>query len=575
MKLKAFIENGLAYIGKSVMDGNWKEEQHPRDEEGKFTNKGRGAGRKSKPPERIRQTVSQTNKFKTAFLGEHADNLDSITDDDRMGAKKTLVKNLSSTLDKNEAFLNYVWQQTNADNRINNKAEVNFDEFMADPEKVRVIVERTTSQLVKNWARTSADHDATALALQKLAADIFNTEHSDEHLAYTKAIPAEEINKLKVLENEQIEKVRALEIRLDEYFETELLRHKTKTPEQEAKVMAMHKENRDLRTALMEIKSKIEKAEEANKLIRRMEFEERNNKEGYKAFLQAQYDQTQQYLKDNGIESVFVYRGFRDDNRVGGADTEYIDSVVKMQPLSSFSTSYDVAYGFSGSGYSPQSWGVEGLEDDTVYGLSAVVFAEVPADKIFSTARTGFGCLNEAEIVVLAHDMEGKVLYGNIPDGEMDYLEMIEEDELIAQFEEEEAERERLEEEQSQKEQMKKSMMHSIINSLNPSLLPEINKREQILSDVQEELYNINQRLMKSPSSLTPELGKKIDQLYKQSQALEHELLTLQKEYDKEYYKLSNLSYEDVDKKHKEIASGKKSGYNGCGRMERAGAPPR
>jgi hypothetical protein len=92
------------------------------------------------------------------------------------------------------------------------------------------------------------------------------------------------------------------------------------------------------------------------------------------ATLRATYAATQEELKD-APDHVWLIRG------QNGAVSE--KSTVMLQPLSSFTTDVKVA-------------------DMFVSGKKGAVFAiRVPKKSIFSTARTGFGCLHEREVVVL------------------------------------------------------------------------------------------------------------------------------------------------------------------------------
>jgi hypothetical protein len=108
------------------------------------------------------------------------------------------------------------------------------------------------------------------------------------------------------------------------------------------------------------------------------------------SFLQAQYDATQDYLKTNGINSITLYRGQAVGTGFLKGDYESVKTVeFESRPLSSWSTSPVTAYSFAGD---------QSREASTD---RVVLKAEIPADRIFSTAITGFGCLNERETVVL------------------------------------------------------------------------------------------------------------------------------------------------------------------------------
>jgi hypothetical protein len=97
--------------------------------------------------------------------------------------------------------------------------------------------------------------------------------------------------------------------------------------------------------------------------------------------VKSMYANTQETLKD-GPEKLWLFRGVSEDYSDG--DT------VQLQPLSSFSTNPNISKEFAGGG--------------TVFAV------EVPRDRIFSTARTGAGCLNEEEIIVLGGEYVLRVL---------------------------------------------------------------------------------------------------------------------------------------------------------------------
>jgi hypothetical protein len=98
-------------------------------------------------------------------------------------------------------------------------------------------------------------------------------------------------------------------------------------------------------------------------------------------FVQAQYENTQDYLKSKGRDHVYVVRGMDFD-----VTHQYeAPSAVKLQPASSFSANYKTsAHGFSSS-------------------HSSVLVMKVPREQVLGTYQTGFGCTGEHELVVLAH----------------------------------------------------------------------------------------------------------------------------------------------------------------------------
>lgn len=109
----------------------------------------------------------------------------------------------------------------------------------------------------------------------------------------------------------------------------------------------------------------------------------------------AQYDATQELLSSAGIEAVRLWRGTT--NRSGaiavpfGPFDDYAGPPVaarsKLSPLSSWSTAGDVAANFAGG-----------------YGIISRM--DVPRERIFSTAYSGSGCMNEAEFIVLGGEYD-------------------------------------------------------------------------------------------------------------------------------------------------------------------------
>ena len=104
----------------------------------------------------------------------------------------------------------------------------------------------------------------------------------------------------------------------------------------------------------------------------------------YEAVVRAQYENTQEFLKDAGIETLIVYRGTRLTQR----ESNWLDNngVVVTRPLSSWSTSLVTAYGFQ--------HGVSRKRPVTVQSV-------VSAKDVFATPATGIGCLDEDEVVLL------------------------------------------------------------------------------------------------------------------------------------------------------------------------------
>jgi hypothetical protein len=124
---------------------------------------------------------------------------------------------------------------------------------------------------------------------------------------------------------------------------------------------------------------------------------------GLRAFVRAQYNATQTFLKANNIEYITAYRGMKFDHsnfpksfKWGDFDeVEVFRGKAQLQPMSSFSYDSSVAQGFA--------------YDERIIILEA----RVPANRILSTAQTGFGCKDEAELVVLGGEDTFGIITGN------------------------------------------------------------------------------------------------------------------------------------------------------------------
>lgn len=108
-----------------------------------------------------------------------------------------------------------------------------------------------------------------------------------------------------------------------------------------------------------------------------------------RAVVRAQYQATQDHLKKIGVTHLVLARGWSGSTIVKQGQ----DQDISLQPASSFSMHKSVSYMFSG-GPSAKKRGIVGT---------------VPADRIFSTCVTGFGCLGEQEVVVLGGKFKGRV----------------------------------------------------------------------------------------------------------------------------------------------------------------------
>ena len=115
-----------------------------------------------------------------------------------------------------------------------------------------------------------------------------------------------------------------------------------------------------------------------------------------RAFVRAQYDETQEKLAEAGYEpddTIALYRGmnFSDEQMpeaLKGGSPEFTESETVQSAMSSYSMNFNEAMSFA----------VRGRQN------SAMAAAHVPVGSILSLPTTGVGCLTEGEVVVLRND---------------------------------------------------------------------------------------------------------------------------------------------------------------------------
>jgi hypothetical protein len=112
--------------------------------------------------------------------------------------------------------------------------------------------------------------------------------------------------------------------------------------------------------------------------------------EVYRAFVRAQYDETQAMFAKQGITELSVYRGMAWNER---SIPEWVDMTepvsdaeIPLRPMSSFSLDPAVAERFASH----------------ADGIKAIVTGTIPVSRVMATPRSGVGCLNEYETVILA-----------------------------------------------------------------------------------------------------------------------------------------------------------------------------
>lgn len=109
-----------------------------------------------------------------------------------------------------------------------------------------------------------------------------------------------------------------------------------------------------------------------------------------RAVIRAHYENTQARLKAAGITELTLVRGYDSSAKVQLLS----DQNVSLQPASSFSMEKRIAAGFAGK---------KGKDK------ARHLVLRVPASRVLSTSVSGFGCLNEQEMVVLGGKVRGKV----------------------------------------------------------------------------------------------------------------------------------------------------------------------
>jgi len=137
------------------------------------------------------------------------------------------------------------------------------------------------------------------------------------------------------------------------------------------------------------------KVEEATKLLE-------THEKPARMFLREMYNDTQEHLAKQGLKTVRLSRGYRGDIGISPSNnTNPIGKAnIKLQPMTSFSASVDVAMSFSR---------MAGNDN------RAILFSEFPASRILSCPVTGYGCKKEFEYVVLGAKSE-TMLGSFIPD---------------------------------------------------------------------------------------------------------------------------------------------------------------
>lgn len=125
------------------------------------------------------------------------------------------------------------------------------------------------------------------------------------------------------------------------------------------------------------------------------------------------YNDTQRDLKEQGISELILYRGFQSEAISMLEPGETVG--VYTNALASWSAERETADLFA-----------TGLDENE----GATFARPVPASRVFSTPRTGFGCLNEWEFVLLGNEDDEAVVVYTINDGKTKTIKSMMEDDM-------------------------------------------------------------------------------------------------------------------------------------------------
>ncbi len=203
-------------------------------------------------------------------------------------------------------------------------------------------------------------------------------------------------------------------------------------------------------------------------------------RDALRAFVRAQYDETQAFLKELGVDEITVYRGMRiGTNHEWPVGVSVID--VKDNPMASWSVKHSVSH-------------------RSHFYAGTMLRASVPREMVFSTPLTGFGCSNEFEVVVL-NDGRNKAWVGQSGSTTVTPERRVElqadEDRLVTQINE------------------KKQSQSEVVAARHDIWTQMVEIRQSGSNYWQDDRYL-------SLSKEHQELGKESDKLYKEQRLLEN-----------------------------------------------------
>ncbi len=126
-----------------------------------------------------------------------------------------------------------------------------------------------------------------------------------------------------------------------------------------------------------------------------------NAKEGarnIRAAYNSVYRRTQEFFKEKGLgpdDEIVLYRGVKKEDYEWGDAKAGQKIKISPRPLSSWSLSYETARGFAIPAYKQ---------------VGLVYAVKVPVKYAFAHASTGYGCLNEEEVILLGDGLVGREL---------------------------------------------------------------------------------------------------------------------------------------------------------------------
>lgn len=218
------------------------------------------------------------------------------------------------------------------------------------------------NDLIHSWASTSNDSDMRALFLQENASKVFGTE-----LSKWQKSKIEILMRRRLINEDTFEKARWHEDDLEFiYAQWRGMVDPAHYPLGFADAFGSIAKQTDFQSF-----------EEFRELLATVEEQVLQKQQ---AFLKAMYDYSQEEFEKDGLDYILVYRGTKPGTITGAEIGDIIN--LTENTMSSWSTDYTVARGFATS-------------------QGTVTEMLVPTKRMVGSARTGFGCLDEAELVMI------------------------------------------------------------------------------------------------------------------------------------------------------------------------------